>query len=46
MILGVLLLAATIYRTFTDLFDSVYGARRPRRLGLDRRRPVAAGEGP
>ena len=25
MILGVLLLAATINRTFTDLFDSVYG---------------------
>ena len=25
MILGVLLLTATIHRTFTDLFDSVYG---------------------
>ena len=32
MILGVLLLAATINRTFADLYDSVYGRGRPGRL--------------
>ena len=43
MILGVLLLAATINRTFTDLFDSVYGTHRPGRLRqLGRRRGLAA----
>ena len=33
MILGVLLLSATINRTFTDLYDSVYGKGGPDRLG-------------